>query len=109
MKKIPLLTRLRAKKRNQSMLAGITWYTAETWEQVKATASDPECFEDSCQKWEAMALKTRRELQRSGVRTVEFQIIPQQFFEWCGLKNKINNAESRAEYVSEGLSAAHGA
>ena len=90
------------------MLAGITWYTEETWAQVKASASDPERFEDSFPEWEAMANSARKELQRSGVRAVEFQIIPQEFFAWCALKNKINNAESRAEFVSEKLSAAHG-
>jgi hypothetical protein len=107
MRKASLLTRLRAKKRNQSMLAGITWYTAETWSQVKASASDPERFENSFPEWEAMAISARRELQRSGVRAVEFQIIPHEFFEWCALNSKVNNAESRAEFVSEQLSAAH--
>jgi hypothetical protein len=107
MRKASLLTRLRAKKRSQAMLAGITWYTEETWALVKATASDPECFEASFPEWEAMAVATRRELQRSGIRAVEFQIIPEEFFEWYALKGKVNNAESRAEFVSEKLSAAH--
>ena len=107
MRKASLLTRLKAKKRNQSMLAGITWYTEETWAQVKASAVDPDRFEDSFQKWEVMANSARRELQRSGVRAVEVQIIPQEFLSWCALNDKINNAESRAEFVSGKLSAAH--
>lgn len=89
------------------MLAGITWYTEETWAQVKASAVDPDRFEDSFLKWEAMANTARRELQRSGVRAVEFQIIPQEFFDWCALNEKVNNAESRAEFVSEKLRNAH--
>jgi hypothetical protein len=108
MRKPSLLARLRAKKRNRAMLAGITWYTAETWAQVKAAASDPDCFEQTFTEWEAMAIAARRELQRSGVTAVAFPIVPQDFFEWCALNNKPNIAESRAEFVSEKLRAAHG-
>ena len=109
MRKPSLLQRLRAKKRNQSMLAGITWYDEATWAQVKASASDPECFEESFPAWKTMAISARKELQRSGVRAVEFHIIPQEFFAWCALNGKINNAEARAEFVSVKLTAAHGA
>ncbi len=98
--------RLRAKKRNQAMLAGITWYNDETWARVKADAADPERLEDSFPRWEAMAVSALRELLRSGVRAVKFQIIPEELFAWCASNNKINNAESRAEFVSEMLSAA---
>ncbi len=87
------------------MLVGLTWYTAETWAQVKAAATDPDRFEDSFAEWEAMATKTRREFQRAGVTALEFQIIPQDLFAWCTLHCKENNAEARAEFVSEKLSA----
>jgi len=103
MRKPSLLTRLRAKKRNRAMLVGITWYTVETWAEVKASAADPECFEDSFQEWEAMANEARRELQRSGVSAVEFKINPQEFSAWCDLNGKVNNAPARAEFVSEKL------
>ncbi|MBI5919390.1 MAG: hypothetical protein HY849_08480 [Nitrosomonadales bacterium] len=106
MKKPSLLQRLRAKKRNEALMIGITWYTEETWAQVKATAVDPECFEDSFLLWKAMATKARREFQRSGVRAVEFQIVPQDFFAWCALNDQQNNATARAEFVSEAMSAA---
>jgi hypothetical protein len=75
---------------------------------VKASASDPECFDESFPKWEAMAILARRELQRSGVRAVEFHIIPQEFFAWCALNSKVNNAATRAEFVSAQLSAEDG-
>jgi hypothetical protein len=54
-----------------------------------------------------MAVSTRRELQRSGARALEFYIIPQELFDWCALNSKVNNAESRAEFVSEKLTVAH--
>lgn len=106
MRKSSLRTRLTAKRRSQAMLAGLTWYNEETWAQVKATASDPECFEDSFPAWKTMANSARKELQRSGVRAIECHIIPQDFFDWCALNNKENIAASRAEFVSEILSAA---
>ncbi|HEY6096197.1 MAG TPA: hypothetical protein VIU93_14710 [Gallionellaceae bacterium] len=109
MKKPSLMQRLRAKKRNQSILAGVTWYNAASWAEVKASASDPECFEDSFPAWEKMANLARRELQRSGVRAVECHIVPQDFFAWCEANGKENNAAARAEFVSETLSAAGGA
>lgn len=108
MKKPALLQRLRAKKRNQSILVGVTWYSAASWAEVKATAADPECFEDSFPAWEKMANLARRELQRSGVRAIECLIVPQDFFAWCELNSRVNNAAARAEFVSETLSAAGG-
>lgn len=108
MRKPPLLERLRAKKRSQSIVAGVTWYIEETWAQVKASASDPERFEESFPEWEAMAISALSKLRSSGVRAVEFHIIPQELFAWCALNSKVNNAASRAEFVSEKLKAAHG-
>ena len=106
--RIPTLyQRLKAKKRSEAMIVGVTWYTEETWAQVKATATDPECFEQSFVKWKAMAIKARREFQRSGVRALEYQIIPQEFSAWCALHGQENDSTLRAEFVSERLSAAY--
>lgn len=107
MRKPTLSQRLKAKNRSQSLVVGLTWYTEESWAQVKATATDPACFEDSFAQWKAMAVAARREFQRSGVRALEYQIDPEEFSLWCVLNNQENNAASRAEYVSERLSAIH--
>jgi hypothetical protein len=107
MRKPSQLERLRAKKRTQTMIVGVTWYTAETWDQVKAAAIDPGRFENSFSEWETMAISAQRELQRSGARALKFHIIPQELFNWCALNSKVNNAESRAEFVSEKLTDAH--
>ena len=106
MKKPTLQQRLRAKNRSQSLLIGVTWYTEATWAEVKATATDPKCFEDSFSEWEAMAVKARRDLQRSGVRAIECRIVPEEFFAWCTQNNQVNNSTSRAEFVSAKLSEA---
>jgi hypothetical protein len=90
------------------MLVGVVGYTAETWAQMKATASDPQCFEDSFEQWHATAVAARRSFLRSGVRAVECRIDPTVFAEWCAQHRRENNANSRAEFVSETLSAAQG-
>jgi hypothetical protein len=105
MRKPSLLQRLRAKKRNKALIIGITWYTEETWSQVKATATDPECFEDSFPEWKAMAVTALREILRTGVSAIEYLIDPQEFFSWCTQNNQENNAAARAEFVSVKLSA----
>lgn len=109
MRKPTLYQSLKAKRRSQSLVIGVTWYTEETWAQVKAGAQDPECFEDSFAKWKAMAVAARRNFQRSGVLALECQIVPEEFFAWCILNEQENNAKSRAEFVSEKLSAVHAA
>jgi len=106
MKKPSLQQRLHAKKRSQALIVGVTWYTEETWAEVKATATDPVCFEDSFAKWKAMAVAARREFQRSGVRAIECQIVPEEFFAWCTQNAQENNATARAEFVSVSLTAA---
>ncbi len=105
MKQPPLSQRLRAKKRSQSLLVGVVGYTDETWARMKATATDPECFDDTFAKWKAAAVAARREFLRSGIRAIEYQIDPEDFFAWCALGNHENNAAARADFVSVRLSA----
>lgn len=107
MRKPTLSQRLKAKKRSQALIIALTWYTEETWAQVKASATDPECFEDSFEKWKAAAIKARSEFQRSGVRAIACLIVPEEFAAWCALHGEENNSTSRAEFVSEKLSAAY--
>jgi hypothetical protein len=107
MRKPTLYQSIKAKRRTQSMVIGVTWYTPETWAQVKATAVDPECFEESFEKWKVMAVAARRNFQRSGVMALECQIEPEEFAAWCVRNGQENNSTSRGEYVSEKLSAVH--
>lgn len=102
-----LFRRLRTKHRKQAMVIGVVGYTPETWAQVKATATDPQCFEDSFEKWQDVALSARREFLRSGVQAVEYQIDPQVFTDWCAHHQLQNDSKARAEFVSEMLSAAY--
>ena len=107
MRKPTVPQRLRAKHRSQAMLIGVTWYTPESWAEVKATASDPHCFEDSFEQWKAVAVKAQREFLRSGVRAVECLVVPAELAEWCARHGQPNDATARAEYVTDKLSAAY--
>ncbi len=107
MKKATLHQRLKARTRSQLLIIGVTWYTEESWAQVKATATDPECFEASFKKWKAAAVKARSEFLRSGVRAVECQIDPEEFFAWCEQNGYENSSASRSEFVSETLGKAY--
>jgi hypothetical protein len=98
---------MRAQQRKQTMIVGVVGYTADTWAQVKATATDPQCFEESFEKWKDVALSARREFQRSGVQAVEYQIDPQVFATWCAQHQQQNDSKARAEFVSEKLSAVY--
>ncbi len=102
-----MLRSLRAKHRKQAMIVGVVGYTAETWAQVKATATDPQCFEDTFEKWKDVAVSARREFQRSGVQAVEYQIEPKLFVDWCIKHQQHNDSQARAEFVSEKLSEAY--
>jgi hypothetical protein len=107
MRKPTLYQSLRAKNRSQQLVIGVTWYTPETWARVKATATDPACFEDSFEKWKATAVAARRNFQRSGVMALECQIDPDEFAAWCLANARENNAAARGEFVSDVLSAVH--
>jgi len=74
--------------------------------QVKASASDPECFDESFTKWKAMAILARREFQRSGVRAVEYRIIPKSFLRGANLTIRKIIPLQEPSFVSEKLSAA---
>lgn len=90
------------------MIVAVVGYTPETWAQVKATATDPQCFEDTFEKWHQAAFAARREFQRAGVQAVECQIEPEEFAAWCTANQQENNATARAEFVSQCLQAAYG-
>ena len=103
MKKPTLMERLRAKKKAQSTVVGVTWYTEEHWRAVKTAATDPERFEDTYAEWTAMAIKAVADLKKAGVKTVRCFVVPNELLSWCLAHNKPNNSASRAAFVSEKL------
>ena len=101
MTKLPLLERLRLKKRTpRSLEVGVAWYTEETWAHVKKTATDPERFEATFEEWLVMAEDTLRNFVNAGVAPEKVIIDPEEFAAWCKARHKRNNASARARFVS---------
>lgn len=82
---------------------GVCWYGPVEWERVKATATDPEVFENSFAEWEAMATEALSGEFFTSVDIAKVIISPDEFFAWCHLRAKVNHATTRAEYVAEQL------
>ena len=98
MKKPSLLERLRAKKKTQSTVVGVTWYTEENWNKVKAAATDPERFEETYAEWSAMAHEAVADLKKTGVNAVKVLIISNEAllkFEWVEIARSRNDRAKR--------------
>ena len=100
---------LGVKRKSQSPVVGVTWYTEDSWARVKATATDPERFEETFTEWNSMAVDALANIKRAGMNAVKFFIFHDELQSWCQLHNKPNNAASRAEFVSERLRLQRGA
>ena len=60
MKRPSLLDRLRTKKAARpEVVLGVVWYTEYEWALVKASAEDPELFENSYAEWLCIAAKPK--------------------------------------------------
>ena len=103
MKKKSLIERLRAKKAAHSTVFGVTWYSAENWGRVKAAAADPERFEATFAEWQTMAEEAITDIRKTGVSPIKVFIAYEELLPWCLVHKKLNNAASRAEFVSEKL------
>jgi len=107
MNKPTLLEQLRKKKQLVMPVVGVSWYSPEDWERVKAGAMDPDRFEATFHEWSAMAEVALGDLKRAGVNPVKVLIGADEFSSWCSLHHKQNNAAARAEFVTEMVRAQH--
>jgi hypothetical protein len=102
MKKRSLMDRLRAKKAQRlETVVGVCWYTPEEWERVKATATDPDIFEESFSDWEIMANESFDLVRAAYPDTVKVFVSADEFLAWCIGTGKVNNSDARTEFVSE--------
>jgi len=87
-------------------VVGVVWYSADQWDLVKASAADPETFEDSFQEWLAVAEAALKDLLAVGIVGKPYLIHADELPAWCLAQGKPNNAASRAEFVAEKLRSA---
>ena len=52
-----------APKRQQDMIIGVVWYTTSEWSKTKASATDPERFEETYEEWLQVAKKGAQRVQ----------------------------------------------
>lgn len=106
MNKESLWKRLQKKKKQQSMqnvALGVCWYSERDWSLVKLTAVDPERFEDTYQDWLKMAEEALKEMGTANIAPERVLIHAEEFAQWRLAKNRPNDADARAEFVSEKL------
>ncbi len=94
---------LRPKEPPTKVTVGVAWYSQEEWGLVKASAADPERFENSYQEWTEVAESALKDLRAAGIVGKPFFIRSEELLAWCLARNRPNNASSRAEFVSEKL------
>jgi hypothetical protein len=82
-------------------VVGVGWYTEPEWASVKAAAADPELFEESFSEWVAMAEEALARMRVSGMEPRKVLVKSSELLAWCLAHAKVNNAPSRAEFVSE--------
>ena len=84
-------------------MVGVGWYTEPEWSLVKAAAADPEVFEQSFDEWVVMAEEALARMRGAGIEPHKVLVKSSELLAWCFAHAKVNNAPSRAEFVSEQL------
>ena len=79
----------------------VGWYTEGNWTKIKFSASDLDRFEETYKEWTEMAEKAFQDLRKAGVNVEKFNINSEELLAWCLTHDKVNNAASRAEFVSQ--------
>jgi hypothetical protein len=85
------------------IIIGLSWYNEEEWATVKASAVDPELFEDSYAEWLQMAENALSGMQETGLMAEKYYIKSDELLTWCRSQNKVNNSSVRADFVSAQL------
>jgi hypothetical protein len=88
-------------KRSFGTSVAVGWYTEEEWKKVKASAVDPERFDESYTEWVQAAEQTVAELRAVGVNAEKCNVVAAKLLAWCLMHNKSNNGAARAQFISE--------
>ena len=82
---------------------GLSWYSREAWEKLRAIADDHEQFDDSFKDWERGMLQAIRDLASIGRQVRKVPIDVEAYVAWCRERGCRLDSASRAEYVTEQL------
>lgn len=79
----------------------VAWYTPEYWEELRATAKDPETIPATFAEWEATAAKRLKELEAEGKRKIEKVIVEiPALLDWLKREGLDNTTQNRAAYAA---------
>ena len=85
----------------QKVQIGVAWYTEQEWAKVRSAAVDSERFESTYSEWVAMAEEALAEMLARGVVAEKCCIQSDTLLAWCLAHGRLNDAASRAAFVSE--------
>ncbi len=87
------------KRKRESAVVGIPWYTERSWRKMKDICDDKESFHESYQVWLAHADKSVVLLTNRGQPFERLKIDPVSFSWWCENQSIKRDKESRRAYV----------
>jgi len=79
---------------------GLGWYNREHWSRLREISEDREQLEETFEEWEASALISIEEIERTGQHLEKVYIDPEGLLSWCNENGLTLNGKSRARYVS---------
>ena len=92
---------MKSRKNASDTVFGVVWYSQNDWMRIKATADDPDRFEETFADWIEMANENFELVQKRLPSACKVLIAADEFFLWCHLRGKHNNADGRSEFVAE--------
>jgi hypothetical protein len=92
-------------QRPHTPVVGVCWYTPQDWERIKETATDPDLFEATFTEWETMAKENLASIFMAYPNARKVLINADEFFSWCFLRGRPNDARARSEFVADKVSA----
>ena len=79
----------------------VTWYMPEQWEELRATAKDPETIPATFAEWEANAVKRLKEIESEGKKKIEKVIVEiPALLDWLKREGLDNTTQNRAAYAA---------
>ena len=110
--------RVRAKDRKRRLAAGrhreplaiaigpepthlaFVWYSPESWEQLRATADDPEALDESYEAWLASASDAFEDVVARGMSPIKFHLDVSAAAAWAKQQGCAFDSSARASFVA---------
>ena len=90
-----------SRKSNRKPVAGVGWYSASQWRQLREAAADPERLEKTYQEWLVVAEQACQKMEASGITIAKVPVDVQKLINWCRKENLPIDGKARAQYVVE--------